>query len=38
MHFGDRFSAGELHFDYKLTPGSPTARTRSTDAFNRAEV
>jgi hypothetical protein len=21
MHFGDRFSAGELHFDYKLTPG-----------------
>ncbi len=21
MHFGDRFSAGELHFDYKLTTG-----------------
>jgi ABC-type branched-subunit amino acid transport system ATPase component len=21
MHFGDRFSAGQLHFDYKLTPG-----------------
>ncbi len=21
MHFGDRFSAGELHFDYKLIPG-----------------
>ncbi len=21
MHFGDRFSAGELHFDYKLTAG-----------------
>jgi DNA mismatch repair ATPase MutS len=21
VHFGDRFSAGELHFDYKLTPG-----------------
>jgi hypothetical protein len=21
MHFGDQFSAGELHFDYKLTPG-----------------
>jgi MutS-like protein len=21
MHFGDRFSAGELHFDYKLTLG-----------------
>ncbi|MFL6429278.1 MAG: MutS-related protein [Acidobacteriaceae bacterium] len=21
MHFGDRFSAGELHFDYKLSPG-----------------
>ena len=21
MHFGDRFSAGELHFDYKLTSG-----------------
>ena len=21
MHFGDRFSSGELHFDYKLTPG-----------------
>jgi hypothetical protein len=20
-HFGDQFSAGELHFDYKLTPG-----------------
>jgi MutS domain V len=21
VHFGDRFSGGELHFDYKLTPG-----------------
>jgi MutS domain V len=21
MHFGDRFSGGELHFDYKLNPG-----------------
>jgi hypothetical protein len=21
LHFGDQFSAGELHFDYKLTPG-----------------
>jgi hypothetical protein len=21
MHFGDQFSAGELHFDYRLTPG-----------------
>jgi MutS domain V len=21
VHFGDRFSSGELHFDYKLTPG-----------------
>jgi DNA mismatch repair ATPase MutS len=21
VHFGDRFAGGELHFDYKLTPG-----------------